>query len=114
MNRIKDISKVGIGDGFVLLKVYPKKSVIITPDALDKKNKNMPQMDYAEVVAVGPNCGSIKTGDIVISFNSGGSEAYKWQEEMYWFVPRIQIKFYVESNNFEKYAGKDIPSELKN
>ena len=95
MERIKDLSKIKMALGYVLLKVYMKNTMIVTPDA---KSMGGPQVDYAEVVAFSSDVTDLKGGDIVLDFMT--AKGFEWNNEQYVMIPRQGIKIVVESNNF--------------
>lgn len=95
MERIKDISKVILPGGHILVRVYEKeKSKIIMPDNSDKSA----QADYAEVVQVSKDIEDLKPGDVVIDFST--SNAFKWEDKTYAIVFRHQIMVAVDKEYF--------------
>jgi hypothetical protein len=95
MDRVKDISKVRLAPGYVLIKIKLKQSLIIAPD---KKEKSGPMVDYADVISVGKEVTDILPGDVVLDFRT--TEGFEWQGDQYAIVPRMNIKFSVERDNF--------------
>lgn len=95
MDRVKDISKVRIAPGYVLIKIKIKKSLIVAPDS---NQKGGPLVDYADVIAIGREVTDILPGDVVLDFRT--TEGFEWQKEQYAIVPRMIIKFSVERDNF--------------
>ena len=95
MDRIKDISRVRLPLGWVLIKIHLKDSKIIT---LDSKEKSGPQVDYADIIIVAKDIEDILPGDVVLDFRA--TEGFKWKEEQYTLVPRMNIKVVVERSNF--------------
>jgi len=110
MDRVKDISKMKIRAGYVLLKVHTKESLILAPA---KKELSGPQVDYAEVIIVGPTIEDLTAGDIVIDFKS--TEGFKWGSSQFAMVPRMNIGMAIERDNFKfKENAKKKPSPLDN
>lgn len=109
MERVKEINKIGISEGYVLLQLHMKKSLIITPET--PQESGGPQLDYAEVLKVGPNVGDINIGDIVLAF--GNANTFDWYTNKYAIVPRMMIKFFITPDNFTNGKRKKA-SELKN
>lgn len=108
MERVKNISKIKVSSGYVLLQVHIKESLILTPD---NKNVAGPQVDYAEVMVIGSNVEDLQVGDIVLDFKS--TEGFKWGTGQFALVPRMNIKFAVERDNFT-FKIKSNGIELKN
>jgi hypothetical protein len=95
MERVKDISKIKVSAGYVLIKIKVKDSLIVTPDS---KQKGGPQVDYAEVITYGRDIEDVNIGDIVIDFST--TQGFNYNGEQYGLVPRMGIKFLVERDNF--------------
>ena len=99
MERIKKIEEIKLSTGYVLLKIKLRSSVIITPES-----GNGPQVDYAEVISVGPIMpdsilvANANPGDIVLDFKS--AETFTWHSEKYAIVPRMNIRFLIDPSNF--------------
>jgi hypothetical protein len=109
MNRIKDVSKIKLALGYVLVKIYMKQSLIMTPDL---KDKGGPQVDYAEVVAVAKDQVDINVGDIVLDFRT--TEGFKWQDDDYALVPRQGIKVATSRDNFDYGILRGKTKQLAN
>jgi hypothetical protein len=101
MDRVKEISKLGVRDGYVLIKLKFKSSLILKPAMREKSG---PQVDYAEVIVVGATIEDIKVGDIVIDFST--TKGFEYKGEQYALVPRMNIHFFVEPNNFDFNANR--------
>jgi len=95
MERVKNISKIKLSSGYVLLKLHIKESLILSPD---KKDLGGPQINYAEVVATGTTIEDLHEGDVVLDFKS--TEGFKWRGDQYALTPRMNIKFAIERDNF--------------
>ena len=95
MERVKDISKIRIVDGNVLIQIHKKKSRIIMPDS----DESTGDIDYATVVAVTESIDDIEVGDIVADFAS--SYGFKWDNFFFAIVPRHSIRIAVKPDNFK-------------
>jgi hypothetical protein len=102
MERIKKIEELRVSEGYLLLKLYMKKNLIVAPDS--PKREQPADLDYAGALVVGSHITDIKEGDIVLGFQHG--DTFKWKEEMYAIVPRMGIKFFIKPENFTNNGGK--------
>ena len=100
MDRVKDISKIKLNKGYVLLRLVMKNSNILTPLTITDGG---PQLKYAEVVSFSDDIEGLNIGDIVLDF--GSSKVFEWQKNKYCIVPRMMLKFVIEKNNFN---GKEL------
>lgn len=95
MERIKDISKIKMVDGTVLLQVYKKESKIILPDSSESQE----DIAYSVVIAVTDSITDLQVGDIVLDFTS--HMGFKWDEFFFALVPRHSVKIAVSPENFK-------------
>jgi len=111
MDRIEDLTKIKLAQGWVLIKIHLKESLIITPES---KEKSGPQVDYADVIAIGKDIEDILPGDVVLDFRA--TDGFKWRDEQYAMVPRMNIKVVVERSNFnfDEILGRKTKRNLTN
>jgi len=109
MERIKDISKMKLQLGSVLMKIHMKNSRIIAPDK--KNSSNSPLVDYATVIAMSKEITDLEVGDIVLDFRT--TEGFPWRGEQYAVLPRMSIKVAVSPEDFDNKVV-DLPKSLKN
>ncbi len=111
MNRIEDLTKVKLAQGWVLIRIHLKESRIITPDS---KEKSGPQVDYADAIAVAKDIEDIIPGDIVLDFRT--TEGFEYHGEQYALVPRMSVKVVVERSNFnfDGIPGRKAKRNLTN
>ena len=102
MERVKDISRLKISNGYVLLRLAMKDSKILTPNSIKDGG---PQLNYAEVISFGGDIKDLTPGDIILDFKS--SEVFEWGKSKYCIIPRMMIKFAVERINFT-FDGKEL------
>ena len=95
--------------GSVLIKIYVKQTLIVAPD--EKGKSSGPMVDYAEIVALSPDITDLLVGDIVIDFRT--TEGFKWGENQYAVIPRMNIKLVVSKDNID-LKTKSNSKELKN
>ncbi len=107
MERVKDVTKVRMFQGSVMIKIILKNKNIIAPDRGKVDNIT----DYAEIVKVSPDVTDLKEGDIVLDFRT--TEAFDWKESKYAIIPRMSIKIAVPREDFE-FPVKKTKGELKN
>jgi hypothetical protein len=106
MERIKDISKLRMYTGSVLIKIKMKQNKIVAPEG------NTPQsmVEYAEVIAIHPDVKDLEVGDIVLDFRT--SEAFDYCGDKYSVVPRNNVKVAVSPDNFD--PGKKVDKRILN
>jgi len=111
MDRIEDLTKIKLPQGWVLIKIHLKESLIVTPDS---KEKSGPQVDYADVIVVARDIEDVLPGDVVLDFRS--TEGFVWRKEQYALVPRMNIKVAVERSNFnfDGILGRKTKRNLTN
>ena len=110
MERVKKIEEIKISEGYVLIKLHMKNSLILVPDM--KQEDGGPQLDYAEVLSTGPKVDDITIGDIVLGF--GNANTFDWHGSKYAIVARMMIRFFIKPDNFTINGTRKIRSELKN
>lgn len=104
MHRIKDVSKIKMNEGNILIRIYKKESTIILPDS--DKNE-IPAVDYAEVVAVGEKIEGLKIGDVILEFKT--VYGFEWKGDNYAVVHRLSIGIAVSKSNFDFKKKKPAP-----
>jgi hypothetical protein len=95
MERIKDISKMKLQLGSVLIKIKLKGGVILAPEG----NTPKPMVDYAEVVALSKDITDLSIGDIVLDFRT--AEGFDWKNDKYAVIPRMNVKVAVDKEDFD-------------
>lgn len=106
MQRIKDLKDIILRNDTVLLKAVLVKSNIILTDGV-----NSPQIDYAEVIAVGGES-HIKPGMIVLEFDPKTAKQYNLGKENYILISSYNIQFAVTKENFDN--NKVLPKGIEN
>jgi hypothetical protein len=96
MERVKDLSKIKMANGYVLIEVIMKKSSILSPDP---KSTLKPMADYAIVAALSPDITDLNVGDIVLDFRS--TEGFTFNKKNFAMIPRMNVKIAVTPENFE-------------
>ena len=109
MERVKDISKLKLGAGYVLLKMHFKNSTILAPGSMSKDNA---QLSYAEVIEVGPTVIDLEVGDIALDFTT--KEGFEWKGDKYTIIARMSIKVATSRDNFKNKVDYGKQAELKN
>lgn len=107
MERIKDISKLKLWQGSVLIKIHLKKSKILAPEA---KATPQPMIDYAEIVSLSEDIKDLKVGDILLDFRT--TEGFDWNGDKYAVVPRMNVKVAVDRDNFK--FGTKLDKQILN
>jgi len=97
MERVKDLSKLKLCLGSVLIKIHLKTSKILSTSVSNNA-------DYAEVIAISPDVTDLAIGDIVLDFKS--NEGFKWNNEHYAQVARMAIKIATDKENFNLSVAK--------
>jgi len=97
MQRVKDITKLKLVDGNLLIKIHKKESNIIMPEG---SKSSMNNCDYAEVVTLTNSIKDLKVGDIVLDFET--TSGFTWEDDIYAMVPRYALKGCVSPDNFVK------------
>jgi len=98
MERIKDITKVILPKGHVLLKMHMKeKSQIILADTVTDRNRY--DVSYGEIISKASNIEYYDVGDIVMDF--GPSEGFKWNDDQYCLVLDLVLGMVVKPDNFD-------------
>ena len=95
MERIKDISKMKLQLGSVLIKIKLKGGVIMAPEG----NTPKPMVDFAEIVALSEDIKDLVIGDIILDFRT--TEGFDWKNDKYAVVPRMNVKVAVDKENFD-------------
>jgi len=100
MENVKDIKKVILPKGKVLLKVVEKKSKIVSPHTMKEEN---PLFSHYEVVLVNEVTNiDLEPGDIVVAASGIGSGGgFMIGEEMYIIVNGFNIDAVVKPDNFK-------------
>jgi len=106
MYRIKDLEKIKMNDGNVLIKIHKKESKIIL--AGDDNDPSL--VDHAEIIAVSKSVDDLKKGDIVLEFKT--VYGFEWEEEHYAVVHRLSIGMAVDKANFDIKKKKPV-SKIK-
>ena len=101
MHRIKDIEKIKMNDGNVLIRVHKKESKIILPN---EDSNNSPHVDYAEVVSVAEDVDDLKKGDIILEFKT--VYGFEWEDKHYAVVHRLSIGIAFTKSNFDAKRKK--------
>lgn len=99
MEKIRDISKVILPEGHMIIEMRePKKSVIITPDGSESPDA------YAVVIVVHDSVKDIQPGDILIKISG---KFYGWpvkqsdgSEKQYGLIHRGGVQVAVHPDNF--------------
>jgi hypothetical protein len=101
MERVKDLSKIKMPMGYVLIEIVMKKSKIIAPT---KRNEKLPDplASYAIVTALSQEINNVSVGDIVLDFRSDGGFIHSGRH--YAMVPRMNIRISVSPDNFQPEA----------
>lgn len=107
MERVRDVTKIRMFQGSVMIKIVLKNQKIIAPDKSRVDNLT----DYAEIIKVSPDVTDLKEGDIVLDFRT--SEAFDWRGDKYAIIPRMSIKIALPREEFEFPVVKE-KSGLKN
>lgn len=107
MQRIKDVSKIKMNEGNVLIKIHKKESKIILPDSDGDEN---PSVDYAEVVALGKKVEGLEVGNIILEFKT--VYGFEWESSHYAIVHRLSIGMAVDKDNFD-LSRKKPTSKIK-
>ena len=100
MERVKDVTKIRMYQGSVMIRIELKNQKIIAPDASSVTNVT----DHAEVVALSPDVKDLEVGDIILDFRT--SEAFDWHGEKYAIIPRMNIKIAVPKEEFDRTIEK--------
>jgi hypothetical protein len=101
MERVKDLSKLKLCLGSVLIKIHMKDSKI-----LSTTTNNSALADYAEVTAISADITDLNIGDIVLDFRS--NEGFKWNNEHYALIPRMNIKIASDKDNIDLFKDKKV------
>jgi hypothetical protein len=104
MYRIKDIEKIKMNDGNVLIKIHKKESKIILPN---EDSNDSPHVDHAEVIAIASDITDLKKGDIIMEFKT--VYGFEWNEENYAVVHRLSIGIAFDKINFNIKKAKPSP-----
>jgi len=107
MNRVKDVTKIRMYQGSVMIKIKLNNQKIIAPDGSSVTNVT----DYAEIVAVSPDVTDLQVGDVVLDFRT--NEAFDWHDEKYAIIPRMNIKVAVPVEEFDFTIKRTDRSEKK-
>lgn len=94
MERVKDVTKIRMFQGSVMIKIVLKNQKIVAPDKSRVDNVT----DYAEIIMVSPDVTDLQVGDIVLDFRT--SEAFDWRGDKYAIIPRMSIKIAVPKEEF--------------
>lgn len=95
MERIKDVTKIRMYQGSVLMKVVLKNQKIIAPDGNGVSNVT----DHGIIVQVSPDVKDLEVGDIVLDFRS--TDAFEWNGDKYAIIPRMNIRVAVPADQFD-------------
>ncbi len=99
-DAIKDITKIKLNKGNVLVKVYEKQSnILIVKDLEEAAVPSEETLDYVEVKVVGPEVEDLEVGDIILDFSNGlgmmiGDQAYL-------IIHRLSINLAVTADNID-------------
>ena len=107
MDRIKDLTKLRLYKGGVLIKLFEKKKRIVqTLNEDTTYSKDDINFSHGEVVAKAENVDWLEIGDIVLDF--GSAEVFKWKEERYCIVLDMTINIITTPDNFDAKAVKEL------
>ncbi len=107
MDRIKDITKLRLFKGGVLVKIHDKKKRLIhTIDEDTKVSKATSNFSHGEVVAKAENVDWVEIGDIILDF--GSAEIFKWHEDQYCIILDMTINIVVTPDNFDIKKEKEL------
>lgn len=110
MDRIKDIKKLKLFKGGILLELHEKKKRLI--HTLDETNTTYGKDDinfsHAEVIAVADNVTWIELGDIILDF--GSAEVFAWNDKKYCIVLDMTINILTPKSNFDSTKVKELAS----
>lgn len=101
MHRIKDVTKIKMNNGNVLIKVYKKESNIILTGSDKNSSSNV---DHAEVVSTAEDVTDLKKGDIILEFKT--VYGFEWEEGNYAIVHRLSIGMAITKTNFDSKKAK--------
>jgi len=107
MERIKDVTKIRLYQGSVLMKVILKNQKIIAPDGNSVSNVT----DHGVIIAKAPDVKDLEIGDIVLDFRA--TDAFEWRRDKYAIIPRMNIKVAVPEDQIDFDANKQ-PLKLVN
>jgi hypothetical protein len=100
LNKVKDIKKVNIAPGHVMIELIQKKdSKIILPEG-----SGVNSLVIAKVVKVGENVKTVKTGDIVLEVKSFGPHSFsrcKKDDKIYLVTDQYNILLWTSLDNYE-------------
>lgn len=98
MEKIKDVTKIIIPEGSVLVEVIHPKRVILTPDGTEDQDS------YLKVLVVGKSVNDIEVGDICVKSTSGiyvySANEGKSNEKRYAVIYRSSMSIVVKPDNF--------------
>jgi len=110
MDRIKDITKLKLFKGGLLLELHEKKKRLI--QTIDESNTTYGKDDinfsHAEVIAVADNVDWIKIGDIILDF--GSAEVFAWHDKKYCIVLDMTVNILTDKSNFDVTKAKELAS----
>lgn len=107
MYRIKDISKVKLNPGELLIKlILKKRSIIVAHD----DTKDFESIDYCTVIAVGPSVEDVEPGDYVMGFNN--VSGMEWEGDTYGIIHRLSCTMVVSPDNFNFDKPKPEKSKI--
>ena len=107
MDRIKDIKKLRLFKGGVLVKIHEKaKRLIQTLDEDPSVSKDDINFSHGEVIAKADNVDWIDVGDIILDF--GSAQVFHWNEEKYTIVLDMTINIIVKPDNFDATKKKEL------
>lgn len=110
MEKIKDLKKVILTEGSILVEIIEPKRIILRPDGSTDKDS------YAKVILAGPNVTDIEEGDLIIKY-SGNVYGYTMKtkiddkERTIAIMHRGAVTVAVKSDNFidpDKLAAKVV------
>jgi co-chaperonin GroES (HSP10) len=99
MDRIKDISKIKLGEFEMLIKIHQpetKSGIIMPSDDLKEGS-----LAYAEVIAVGEKIEDYKPSDIIVKTRTEQVHGFKLGDTEYALIRRHDILIGVEKSNFD-------------
>ena len=107
MDRIKDITKLRLFKGAVLLELYEKKKRLIkTLDESSSFGKDDVNFSHGEVIAKAENVTWLELGDVILDF--GTAEVFKWHDKKYCIVLDMTINIITKPDNFDVKKVKEL------
>lgn len=107
MDRIKDITKLRLFKGGILIKIHEKKKRLIQTLEDDPEiSKHDVNFSHGVVVAKADNVNWLEVGDVVLDF--GSAQVFRWHEEKYCIVMDMTINIITTADNFDPKQEKQL------